>query len=196
MTTTTLRRSTRALLFSTILLLGAARAQAGDLIIATNANIIFPPTLEQVTYFYFFTVVDDGGGISTPVITNLGYTFGAVNSIDTYDADGYTYGTFEVAVTVPAPGLGESTSDCFTITYEGESVNPCFDVVRAPAPIPTPDEVVEVCVNSVNGLMRIVPTGAECRVGEYRLTLLVPASNGTEAAATTFGVPQEYRRAQ
>jgi hypothetical protein len=181
-------------LVAMFVLLGSFRAvAAADLIIATNAEVIFPPSLEQVTYFYFFTVVDDGGGIGTPVITNLGYPFGSVNLVDVYDNEEFTYGTFEVVVTVAAPALGSTVNDCFTISYEGESVNPCFDVTRAPRQSSAPDEIAQACVNQTNGLVRIVHPDVSCRVGEYRMELALPTPEADTAAVEALGVPTDYR---
>lgn len=115
------------------------QAQQRDLIIATNAEIIMPTCTDEITYYYFFTVVDDdpnGGTLSTPTVTNLGYTFTGPNLIDSYDVGTFNYATYEIAVTVPAPAIGTTVNDCFTITYEGESVNPCFDVTKSGDPKP------------------------------------------------------------
>jgi hypothetical protein len=159
-------------------LLGSVRlahAQA-DLIVATNAEIVLPSNVDAINHFYFFTAVDDGRGISTPTITNLGYQMGPINRIDVYDDGEFTHATFEVAVSVDAPGPGESTNDCFTITCEGESVNPCFDVTRAPHPVPAPENIVPACVSMNSSLVRIVQPTAECRKDEYRVNLLMATS--------------------
>lgn len=192
----------RSLWFSLVLLLGAARtasAQA-DLIIATNAEIVLPAQVEQLTHFYFFTVVDDGGGISTPVVTNLGFEAGPVNRIDVYDSGEYTYATFEMAVTVTAPGLGRSSNDCFTITYEGESVNPCFDVAQAPRELTPELEQLAVCVPISTGSIRTVKKDTACKASDIRYVLalatLPEAGTAAEAKAAPLGVPEQYRRMQ
>lgn len=169
----------------------AAQAQA-DLIIATNAEITFPSCTEDLTHYYFFTVVDDGGGLGTPEITNLGYDFTGPNQIDLYDNGEFTYATFEMVVSIPSPNLGTQENDCFTITYEGESVNPCFDVAKANAEVcGGENEAVAACVNLENGMVRIVLDEVNCRESEYRTALLLPPA---EPAAQTAAAPASPRR--
>jgi hypothetical protein len=167
----------RFVLISLVALLGSIRGvqaqQPADLIIATNAEITFPSCLDEMTYFYLFTVVDDGGGISTPTISNLGYSFTGPKQIDVYDSDPFTYATYEVAVKVPSPALGAAANDCFTITYEGESVTPCFDVVKPPIENCVNQEFVSACAKRNNGMVRIVPPDVACRKDENPIDLVV-----------------------
>jgi hypothetical protein len=164
----------RFVLISLVALLGSVRGvQSADLIIATNAEITFPSCLDEITYNYFFTVVDDGGGISTPTISNLDYEFTGPSQVDVYDSDPFTYATFEVAVKVPSPALGVAANDCFAITYEGESVNPCFDVVKPPIENCVNQEFVSACAKRNNGMVRIVPPDVACRKDENPIDLVV-----------------------
>lgn len=181
---------TISLMFALLFVLGASReahAQA-DLIIATNAEITFPSCTDEMTYFYFFTVVDDGGGISEPTITNLDYTFTGPNQIDIFDDGEYTYATFEMAVTVPSPALGQTANDCFTITYEGESVNPCFDVTKAAREVCS-IQSIPACVNTVTGDVRIVASDVACRPSENRIELALPTQNVAPAALNVAPAP-------
>jgi hypothetical protein len=180
---------TRALLITGMTLAGSvpfAHAQA-DLIIATNAQVTFPACTEEMTYYYFFTVVDDGGGISTPTISNLEYAATAPTKIDSYDNQPFTYATFEFQVTIPRPTTA-TANDCFTITYEGESVSPCFDVVRPAKEVCSLDTgSIAACVHTVTGIMRAVPGTVACKAQEQRVYLALPA----EEEAETMAVPQE-----
>ena len=192
----------RSMWLSLVFLLGAARtasAQA-DLIIATNAEIVLPPQVEALTHFYFFTVVDDGGGISAPTITGLNFVAGAPTRIDVYDDGEYTYATFEMVVTVTAPGPGAASNDCFTITYEGESVNPCFDVTQAPRELTPDTEQLAVCVPSSSGSIRTLKKGGTCKADEshyvLELATLPAAGASAEARAAPLGVPEQSRRLQ
>ncbi|MBK7869800.1 MAG: hypothetical protein IPJ74_03480 [Saprospiraceae bacterium] len=118
--------------------------ETNNLIIATNAEVIIPACLNELVYNYRFTVVNGrcNDPNLTPVITNLGYAFTGPVKIDSYVSDDqFTYSTYEIAVTVPAPAIGTTVRDCFTITYEGESLGdgdsgPCFDVTKSGDPKP------------------------------------------------------------
>jgi hypothetical protein len=184
---------TKSLLVAVVFLLGSfrlAHAQA-DLIIATNAHVTFPSCTEQITYFYFFTVVDDGGGISTPVITNLSYAHTVPSQIDVYDNGEFTYATFEFAITIPAP-LNNTANDCFTITYEGESVNPCVDVTKPTREICSVEsDVIQACAHKETGALRIVQAEAACRPQEYRLELALPIRDTPSAASVAAPAPRE-----
>jgi hypothetical protein len=127
------------LALSTLSLLGSTGAaySLADLLIASNPVIIMDACMKEFKHSYRFTVVDDGGGMSTPTISNLDYPFTGPNLIDIHDdltTDPFTYGAFEIDVTIPAPLRGTQVKKCFTITYEGEAINPCFDIARPKLP--------------------------------------------------------------
>ena len=197
---TSLSFLTSSLLLALLFVLGSSReahAQGqSDLVIATNAEITFPSCTDQITYHYFFTVVDDdpnAGTLSAPAITNLGYTFTEPAKIDSYDVGTFNFATYEMAVTVPSPALGQTVSDCFTITYEDESVNPCFDVIKADREVCS-IQSIPACVHSLNGAIRIVAADVACRPSEVRVELGLATQNSALAASTLAPAPAPPRR--
>lgn len=136
-----------------------------------------------------FRVIVTGSG--SLLITNLGYEVGPINQVDTYDDGAFTYATFEVAVTVPAP-QGLTASDCFTITYEGESVNPCVDVTKPAVEIcSVENDFVTACAHKTTGILRLVSSEAACLPQENRLELALPIKSVAAASRSVAAAPRE-----
>ncbi|HKK54854.1 hypothetical protein, partial [Marinobacter sp.] len=106
---------------------GQLQAQDDDVIITSNAELIFPACVESVDYFHLFTVID-ANDEGTPAISDLdgNVALNSITLIESFQRDDLFYRVFEAGFTVQAGNY----SDIFTITYEGESLEPAFDVTQ------------------------------------------------------------------
>jgi hypothetical protein len=99
------------------------------------------------------------------------------------DIDGYAQFEYSVTQTVLDAGGGVFKVKIFdSCESEDRLVDEAdfdvdLDLVNVPKPVVLPpQQVVQACVNNVNGLLRIVGSGVACRTGEYRMELPLPSS--------------------